>query len=46
MMSLLSLSLFASVCLMVERNHVIFVRVHLVAGAEWQTRPLVSRAGS
>ena len=44
MMSLLSL-FFASVCLMLEPIHSICVRLHCVAGAQCQTRPILSRAG-
>ena len=43
-MSLLSL-FFASVCLMLEPIHSICVRLHCVAGAQCQTRPILSRAG-
>ena len=45
MMSLVSLSLFASVCPIVELVHFMFVRLHIVAGAQCETRPILSRAG-
>ena len=46
MMSLLSLSLFASVCSMLEPTHVMFVRLHVVvAGSKCQTRRFLFRAG-
>ena len=44
MMSLLSL-FFASVCLMLEPIYVMFVRLYVVAGAQCETRPFLSRAG-
>ena len=44
-MSLLSLSLFASVCLIIEPIHVIFVRLYVIAGAQCETRPISFRAG-
>ena len=44
-MSLLSLCVFASVCLMLEPIHVMFVRLDVVAGAQCQTRPFPFRAG-
>ena len=43
-MSLLSLSLFASVCLIIELIYVIFVRLYVMAGAQCETRPFLSRA--
>ena len=43
-MSLLSLSLFASVCLMLEPIYVMLVRLDVV-GAQCETRPFLSRVG-
>ena len=45
MMSLVSLSLFASVCPMLEPIRVMRMRLHIVARAECETRPILSRAG-